>query len=491
MQAATSQRAIGCGPKTCRGSSSACHQLTQHASRRLLRCSRSGSACAAVQADAKPEAPGLSLLKWLKDNGADQDKVELRTLEVPAAGRPLDVTVAAQPLSAGEVALSIPEHLVVTLDRIFESQSLAEMLTAGKLSELACLTLYMMYEKKVGKESFWYQYIKELDRQRARGVQAVESPLLWTDEELVELLQGSPVVTTVRQRLAGIETEYNELDAVWFMAGSLFNRYPFDIPSEAFSFLRFKQAFAAVQASIVHLQGVPLARRFALVPLGPPLLSYSSTCKATFKYNPATQAVELQVDRDYNPGEPVYAWCGPQPNSRLLLNYGIVDESNPYDKLQLTVTLPANDPLYKVKRGILQDESLSTMQTFDMTRSQPLPPKLLPYLRLAYATTHHQVDQVNFETGCSAFDPQLEQTVVHSLATHLQARLDGYKHPLWRDLEILQDPSSTPRQKVAARLTKIEKSILQGCLDAVAACVPQTVKGQFKVYDGYSRSQAS
>lgn len=56
-------------------------------------------------------------------------------------------------------------------------------------------------------------------------------------------------------------------------------RYPFDIPSEAFPFLRFKQAFAAVQASIVHLQGVNLARRFALVPLGPPLLSYSSTCK--------------------------------------------------------------------------------------------------------------------------------------------------------------------------------------------------------------------
>lgn len=40
------------------------------------------------------------------------------------------------------------------------------------------------------------------------------------------------------------------------------------------------QAFAAVQASVVHLQGVPLSKRFALVPLGPPLLSYSSTCKA-------------------------------------------------------------------------------------------------------------------------------------------------------------------------------------------------------------------
>jgi hypothetical protein len=29
------------------------------------------------------------------------------------------------------------------------------------------------------------------------------------------------------------------------------------------------------------MQGVPLARRFALVPLGPPLLSYSSTAKVS------------------------------------------------------------------------------------------------------------------------------------------------------------------------------------------------------------------
>jgi hypothetical protein len=43
--------------------------------------------------------------------------------------------------------------------------------------------------QQVGKEGFWYQYIKELDRQRARGVQAVESPLLWSDEELSDLLQ--------------------------------------------------------------------------------------------------------------------------------------------------------------------------------------------------------------------------------------------------------------------------------------------------------------
>lgn len=67
----------------------------------------------------------------------------------------------------------------------------AELLTTNKLSELACLALYLMYEKKQGKKSFWYPYIRELDRQRGRGQLAVESPLLWTETELA-YLTGSP-----------------------------------------------------------------------------------------------------------------------------------------------------------------------------------------------------------------------------------------------------------------------------------------------------------
>ena len=149
------------------------------------------------------------------------------------------------------------------------------------------------------------------------------------------------------------------------MASSLFKRYPFDLPSEAFSFDRFKQAFAAVQASIVHLQvhetvaatgaksipfilvysgftpsqyfhfgqaiycillspicppypachlfifdlqGVSVGKRFTLVPLGPPLLSYSSTSKAMLQYNSGTKSVQLVADRDYAPGELLTAW---------------------------------------------------------------------------------------------------------------------------------------------------------------------------------------
>lgn len=34
--------------------------------------------------------------------------------------------------------------------------------------------------------------------------------------------------------------------------------------------------------------------------------------------------------------------------SQLLVNYGIVEEDNPYDKLQLTATIPHSDPLFQV-----------------------------------------------------------------------------------------------------------------------------------------------
>lgn len=69
----------------------------------------------------------------------------------------------------------------------------AELVTTNKLSELACLALYLMYEKKRGPDSFWLPFIQELDRQRGRGQSAVETPLLWDPQEVKEYLQGSPM----------------------------------------------------------------------------------------------------------------------------------------------------------------------------------------------------------------------------------------------------------------------------------------------------------
>ncbi|BDA45553.1 probable actin-histidine N-methyltransferase [Coccomyxa sp. Obi] len=418
------------------------------------------SSALAVSETARSE----QLIQWLQDHGAPQQGVSIT--EVVQEGNTLDVSVAARDLQAGELALRIPDHLVITLDRVFEDDTLAELLTTDKLSELACLTLYLMYEKKNGRQSVWYEFIKELDRIQARGQMGAKSPLLWDEGQVDEYLAGSPLVAEIKERLKGIEKEYAELDTVWFMAGSLFNGYPYDIPTEAFSMNLFRQAFAAVQASVVHLQGVPLSKRFALVPLGPPLLSYSSTAKAMLTYNREAKEVQLAVDRSYKKGEPIKAWCGPQPNRRLLLNYGIVTDDNPHDKMALTVTLPHADPLFQAKRTVLQQHNLSTQQTFQLQRDKGLPEQLLPYLRLAHCTDADSLRKATLETCCSApISPENERTVLHQLASHLQERLDRYRTSCEEDEAIISSSTAGPRQKVAARLLRIEKAILRGALE--------------------------
>lgn len=39
----------------------------------------------------------------------------------------------------------------------------------------------------------------------------------------------------------------------------------------------------------------------------------------------------------YNCGMSDIYRCGPQPNSKLLINYGFVDEDNPYDRIVVEV----------------------------------------------------------------------------------------------------------------------------------------------------------
>lgn len=317
-------------------------------------------------------------------------------------------------------------------------------------------------------------------------------------------------------------------------ASALFSRYPFDMPSESLPFSVFLSAFAAVQASTVHLQGVPSSRRFALVPLGPPLLSYSASCRAMLAYCPETDTVDLRVDRPYQPGQPVLAWCGPQANSKLLLNYGYVSLNNPADRMTVVATIDNADPLFKVKRSVLAAAGLGTMQPFDLRPppppeggaggaggsggaapagggphahahghgaagaaaaahggagakppsppAAPVPPTMLPWLRLAAATTEEHVHRCRVygpneaaeaaaaEQQARAADPALHAAACSLLAAELHKRLAGYGRPLWKDLEILADDGRggySPRERVAARMTKIERGILSAALEVV------------------------
>lgn len=212
--------------------------------------------------------------EFLRSRGVAWGNV--RVAELGTGGRRALVASDAG-IAAGEEVLRVPmREGLVSLSAVFgeDDDDVAEALTTSKLSELACLALLLMYEKVSRESSDWYPLISELDLARARGLEACETPVLWPEHERERLLQGSPLASLTRSRIAGIEREYKELDTVWWMNKSLYNSYPFDPPSEQFSVNTFIQAFCAVQSCCVHLrgEGVSLANRFAVVPLGPPLM---------------------------------------------------------------------------------------------------------------------------------------------------------------------------------------------------------------------------
>ena len=92
--------------------------------------------------------------------GVPDQPVSITDVPVLLDEQPLEAVEVKRHVPAGRPLIDIPEKLVISLDRIFESEFVAELLTSNKLSELAILTLYLMYEKKTGKDSFWSPFIK-------------------------------------------------------------------------------------------------------------------------------------------------------------------------------------------------------------------------------------------------------------------------------------------------------------------------------------------
>lgn len=413
---------------------------------------------------------------WMHSKGLPPCKVGLRDKPSPSHDnkhRPIHYVVASEDLEVGDVAFTVPNHLVVTLERVLGNETIAELLTTNKLSELACLALYLMYEKKQGRKSIWYPFIRELDRQRGRGQLAVESPLLWSEDEL-NYLTGSPTKAEVLKREEGIKREYNELDTVWFMAGSLFKQYPYDIPTEAFPYEIFKQAFVAVQSCVVHLQKVSLARRFALVPLGPPLLAYKSNCKAML--TAVEGAVQLVVDRPYKAGESIVVWCGPQPNAKLLLNYGFVDEDNPYDRLLVEASLNTEDPQYQDKRMVAQRNGKLSVQVFQVNAGKEKEAVLdmLPYMRLGYVSDPSEMLSVISSQGpICPMSPCMERAVLEQLSNYFCARIAAYPTTLQEDEALLAHFNLDPRKRVATQLVKLEKKILNACYQTTVELINQ------------------
>lgn len=78
----------------------------------------------------------------------------------------------------------------------------------------------------------------------------------------------------------------------------------------------------------------------------------------------------------------VFINYGPVPNNRLLRLYGFVLSSNPNDSYDLVLVTHPMAPLLKQKQKLWVSAGLDSTYTISLTLTEPLPKKVLQYLRI-------------------------------------------------------------------------------------------------------------
>lgn len=69
-------------------------------------------------------------------------------------------------------------------------------------------------------------------------------------------------------------------------------------------------------------------------------------------------------------------------NAELALDYGFIESTVDRNTYTLTLQISDSDPYFDDKLDIAETNGTKAVQYFDITLGRPLPPKMLPYLRL-------------------------------------------------------------------------------------------------------------
>lgn len=409
-----------------------------------------GGSAGNAQSSGKAEA----LERWLEDNGMYLSKLATwgrakhplgianeTTDEGEPSGRGL---VAVKPILQGELLFEVPEKCLMTKERAIEEvQGLP-----SDVDDYAAIAVLLIQERERGERSFWKPYI---------GILPTASELIplftWPEDEL-RLLEGSPTVAAAKSLKAKVQTDYNALEE------RLFSKNRECFPENVFTLAAWQWAFSILFTRAVMLSAEKL---IALVPYAD-LLNHNPFCSTYIDigrdFFSGTRNAVLYTDRQYGKMDQVFTTYGPKSNADLLLLYGFVVERNPYDSVDVTVSLQKDDPLWERKRQYLEASGVKPVTKFPLYRDR-YPVELIEFLRFCVAD-EKEMDTADFgqyinEANETLVAKALIEACRDAIASYPQTIEDDEK--LMADRALYQTLEQKHRWAIRQRLS--EKRILR------------------------------
>ncbi|KAL6771269.1 hypothetical protein ACKKBF_B34600 [Auxenochlorella protothecoides x Auxenochlorella symbiontica] len=348
---------------------------------------------------------------------------------------------AARDYATGEIVLEIPDSDAITRADAQSIQALEPLIESR--SELVAIALWLMHQEASAVEML------------ARpGEGRASSPLLWSQERLDELLQGSPVRDMVVERKQALIAEWADISKL------ISEHDPAAFPPDKFSEAKFIEAMAATLRSVFYLQS---AECFALLPQ---LRDWDRSGEkgAVVDYDSLSSSVIVRADTSIKRGQDLVL-RDERPSCELMFALGGGTAGQDVDFLEVPASLVITDRLYGLKKEILDSVGLGVKQMFPI-RHDSLSVQHLAYLRLSRIQDTAQFAKVNFERDV-IISVENEYEILQLLMSDLRARVQGYSGGIEEDISILQRGDAAPEEKAAAKQRIAERKILLTNMDGV------------------------
>eukprot|EP01025_Chloroclados_australasicus_P026878 TRINITY_DN26696_c0_g2_i1.p2 TRINITY_DN26696_c0_g2~~TRINITY_DN26696_c0_g2_i1.p2 ORF type:complete len:501 (-),score=29.89 TRINITY_DN26696_c0_g2_i1:203-1489(-) len=353
-----------------------------------------------------------------------------------AGGKRLGL-LADKDIQEGEDLLIIDGNLCVTT---IDAQKVPEVTELYKGdNELTLLALWLCFQR-IKNESSYKELIETLpDR--------TNSPILWTSEQIGDLLQGCSIFESIQQQRAMMESEWQIL---------LSSGVPGSLTKEMF--------MGAWCTCFAHLTYLPTAQCVALVPLLGHMRSTGNNNGCNADFDLETGCVKVTTTRPYRQGQEVM--LNDQRNSgEIFMAKGYVDESNAFDFMTITASLVQADRLYNMKKEILESYGLEALQQFPIMEDR-IPLQLLSYLRLSRVQDAAQIAKISFDNDV-IISQSNEYEVLQLLMAECRDRIGAFKTQYEQDVKLIQAENLTLEERLACKLRLNEKRILGSTMDAV------------------------
>ena len=457
-----------------------------------------------------------NLIRWLTDEGDVYLSDKSNWGEAPhplaistetrdeitneSSGRGL---LARKDINDGDELIRIPLDLCMT--KAAARKVLGPEVIQYGMNEYLAIALHIIHEKYVkGDASYWKPYLAVLPE-----VDEVNPTFTWPDEDL-KFLEGSPVVAATISLQQKLRREYDDL--LGNPETGLIAKYPDRFPADKFTYENWSWAFCMLFSRAIRLRSLQQGERLALVPYAD-LINHSPFSQAyidaresgDWLFKTGGEEVILFADRGYRRMEQIYISYGPKSNAELLLLYGFAVERNPYNSVDVTVSLksprqstsPADDmgyvdPLAEEKSEFL--DSVGRENTVDFPcYADRYPVEMLEYLRLMQMTPDDTggkaLSDFDYNRPISTAN---EAAVLNSVVQAVRQQLKKYPNSDEDDANIIKDKKMfrflSYNQRMAVRHRRNEKRLLKR---TVAALEKQLRQQGLDVDEDLERAEGS